>query len=470
MDTKMELPPPIAELREKFLQTEDIVLQDGTRVSPEEMWDVACLPFRGKYRHAIDFRYDLELVSVFKHRYLQMSCIPRIKKMHDKGVPVIFTFGGGMGFTAGEIVYGCHAITYGLTNYFNEVWWDEKWDLQEEAHRWSSFESCPGEPPVALMARDGTIPTDMIISGTGVFGDLPCANQLMRRWPIPLHFIDIPFNGRGKDWALEYLTDQLKATVDRISQISGKKATTDDLNKGIRMMNDLFDTYREYAEIVTSAKVPPIASMENLIVTGSIFDFCSDPVALTQANRALNAELRERVRKGVRPPGIAEDPIRVYLAEKMPPPPGLNLIDDLGGVAMGPEVTDSYYLFEPIAQDTDDPCRAMAEWSLNKSPWSNALPLEERTKWLVKVLEKYRPEGVIFTAVWGCQLDPQFSRYMADEIKKKFDIPWMMTVLEDVAVEFGDDGKYHLKANQRTRIEGFMEMLKARRKSQKRET
>jgi benzoyl-CoA reductase/2-hydroxyglutaryl-CoA dehydratase subunit BcrC/BadD/HgdB len=464
MNMKMELPPPIAALKEKFMETEDLILMDGTHVTPEEMWDVCCLPLTGKYRHLIDFRNDLELVNILRHKYLQLSCIDRIKKMHEKGVPVVFTFGGGMGFPGGEIVYGCSGITYGLTNYFNEVWWDEKWDFQEEAHRWSSFESCPGEPPVALMARDGMIPTDLIISGTGIFGDLPCANQLIRKWPIPLHFVDIPFNGKGKEWALEYLTEQLWETVDKISQISGKKVTVDDLNNGIRMMNELYETYHEYVDIVTSAEIPPIASMENLIVTSSVFDFCSDPVALANANRALNRELKERVAKGIRAPGIIENPIRIYMCEKFPPPPAFNLIDDLGGILIGPEVTDSYYLCEPIKADTDDPCRAIAEWSLNKSPWSNALPLEDRTKWLLDIIEKYRPEGVIFTAVWGCQLDPQFSRYIADEIKKKFDIPWMMTVLEDVPVEIGEDGKYHLKANQRTRFEGFMEILKSRKK------
>jgi len=465
MNRKMELPPPIAALREKFLKTEDLVLMDGTHVTPEEMWDVASLPFRGKYKHVTDFRSDLQLVNILRHKYLQFSCMERIKKMHDRGVPVVFTFGGGMGFTAGEIVYGCGGITYGLTNYFNEVWWDEKWDFQEEAHRWSSFESCPGEPPVALMARDGMIPTDLIISGTGVFGDLPCANQLIRKWPIPLHFVDIPFNGRGKEWALEYLTDQLKATVDKISQLSGKKVTDEDLNRGIKMMDELYDTYREYVDIVTSAEIPPIASLENLIVTSCIFDFCSDPVALANANRTLNKELKQRVRDGFKTPGLLEDPIRIYMCEKMPPPPALNLIDDLGGILMGPEVTDSYYLSEPISADTSNPCRALAEWSLNKSPWSNALPLEERTEWVFKMIEKYRPEAVIFTAVWGCQLDPQFSRYMAEEIEKNFGIPSMMTVLEDVPVEIGDDGKYYLKGNQRTRLEGFIEMLKVRRKN-----
>lgn len=465
MSKRQALPPAVEELREKFFRSGDLVLMDGTRVTPEEMWEVICLPFKGRYQHLMDFRNDLGLVNAFKHRYLQLSCRERIKRMHEKGVMVIFTFGGGMGFTGGELVYGCGAITYGLTNYFNEVWWNGNWALQEEAHRWSSFESCPGEPPVALMARDGMIPTDMIISGTGVFGDLPCANQLMRKWPIHLHFIDIPFNGKGKGWALEYLRDQLLETVGRISGISGKKVSIEDLNNGIRMMNELYSSYREYVDIVTSAEVPPIASLENLIVTSCIFDFCSDPVALRNANNALNEELRERVRNGIRGAGVSWNPIRIYMCEKMPPPPALNLIDELGGVLLGPEVCDSYYMCEPIPADTGDPHGAMAEWSLNRSPWSNALPLEERTEWVLRMVEKYRAEGVLFTAVWGCQFDPQYSRYMADVIKKRFGIPFMMNVLEDVPVEIREDGRYTLKASTRTRIEGFMEMLNSRRKS-----
>jgi len=32
-------------------------------------------------------------------------------------------------------------------------------------------------------------------------------------------------------------------------------------------------------------------------------------------------------------------------------------------------------------------------------------------------------------------------------------------------LEIGGDGKYYLKANDRTRLEGFMELLKTRRKT-----
>lgn len=454
----------LEELKEKFLASGDLELMDGSRVTPEEMWEVVCLPFTGKYKHLMDFRSDLGLVNAFKLRYLQLSCLERLRKAHDKGIPVVFTFGGGMGFPGGELVYGCGAVTYGLTNYFNEVWWNENWALQEEAHRWSSFESCPGEPPVALMARDGFIPTDLIISGTGIFGDLPCANQLIRRWPIPLHFVDIPYNGKGKEWAIEYLAEQYQATVERISEISGKKVTIEDLNKGIKMMNDLYAAYREYVDIVTSAETPPVASLENLIVTSCVFDYCSDPVALRNAIKAVNEELKERVRNGVPGAGVAHNPVRIYMCEKFPSPPALNFADDLGAVMLGPEVSDSYYMCDPIPSDTGDPCRAMAEWSLERSPWSSALPLEERTSWVLKMVEKYRPEGVLFTAVWGCQFDPQYARYIGDAIKKEFGIPYMMNILEDVPVEIGKDGRYQMKGSTRTRLEGFIEMLKARRR------
>lgn len=384
--------------------------------------------------------------------------------MHSQGIKVIFSFGGGMGFTGGELIYGSGAITFGLTHYFNEVYWDENWALQDEAHRWTSFESCPGEPPVALMARDGFIPTDLIISGTGVFGDLPCANQLMRRWPIPLHFVDIPFNGKGKEWAVQYLRDQLWETVEKISKIVGRDISTQDINNGIKLMDQLYSTYREYVDIVTSAEVPPIASIENIIVTSSVFDYCSDPVALTNANKALNRELKQRVKEGITGAGISEKPIRIYMCEKAPAPPICEIVEELGGVLMGPEVSDSYYMCDSIPSNTSDPCLALADWSINKSPWSSALSLEERTKWLTKMVEKYRPDGILSTAVWGCQFDPQYSWYMTDIIKKKFNIPFLLNILEDVPVEIGADGKYKVKGNARTRIEGFMEVLKAKRK------
>lgn len=462
MNIKVKLPPGWEDLREKFMETEDLILMDGTYITPEEMWDYACLPFTGRYRYAVDHACDLELINIIRHKYLAFSCEDRVKKMREKGMPSIYLGDMIAGFPSLEIVYGCHGIICTATIAINEIVWNGARDYMEKAAQWCSFEACPGEPTMALMARDGKIPTDLILTG---IGEGCSATQMIREWPIPIQFIDVPFNGKGREWALEYLTEQVRIAVDKISGISGRKVTTDDLNHGIKMMDEVYDTCREYVEVTASAEVPPIAAAENLFVGHCMYDCCGDPVALANANRSLIKELKERVRKGIRAPGVVEDPIRIYVCATMLTPPEVNLLENLGATVMGSESRDALFLFdERVATGTDDPCKAVAKWYLNNSPWSNALSLEDRTEWLFEVIEKYRPEGVIFSALWGCPLGPQFGKFIADGIRKKFNIPSI--VMEDNynSMEACGDGKIALPAYHRTRLQGFVEVLGTRRK------
>lgn len=461
MNKKVQLPPAWEALKEKFMQTEDLVLMDGTQVTPEEMWDYACLPFTGKFGDLIDHRADLELLSVIRHKYLIFSCKDRTVKMREKSVPSVLFGDLILRLPAREITYGCRGTTTAITIFLSEISWNRTWSHIKKVAEWCSFEACPAEPTIALMGEDGVIPADLIMWACG---ELSCTSQMIRKWPIPLHFFDVPFNGKGKEWAVDYLTDQIRAVVDKLSRISGREVTTEDLNNGIRMMQDFHDSYREYFELVATADIPPIASTEDLLVKICVFDCCGDPVALASANRSLVKELRERVRKGVSAPGISKNPVRIYLCQRGLPVHGVEYLESLGATVMGSETLDVCSMFDdPIETDTDDPCRSLAEWTLNKQPWSMGRPLEDRAKWLLGVLEKCRPEGVIFTSAWGCQLDTQINRYMAEEIRKKFDIPLIMLDKEFASVEVNEDDKLCLTASLRTRLEGFMELLKARR-------
>jgi benzoyl-CoA reductase/2-hydroxyglutaryl-CoA dehydratase subunit BcrC/BadD/HgdB len=463
--TSSLLPPAWKALKDRFLQSEDLVLGDENHVSPEEMWEYACLPFQGIYRHALDHRIDTELLSILRHKYLAFSCEKRVKNMQKTGRPIIFAGDMIAGFPSMELIHGCHGAMCSATIAINEIIWNGTRDTMEEAAQWCSFEACPGEPAMLLMARDGKIPTDMIIN---LMGEGCCATQMFRKWPIPLKFIDVPFNGKGKKWALEYLTGQIKATVDWIFELSGKKATIEDLNNGIRVMNDAMETCRELVELTTSAEVPPIAGAESLFAGNCMYDCCGDPKALIHANRSLIKELEQRVGDNYRPAGIAKDPIRIYMCSTMITNQEIALLEDLGGVVMGPNSFDSRVLFhQPMRSNTNDPCKEMADWSLNHSPWSVALSLEERTRWIFKVIEKYRPEGVIFSAVWGCPIGPQFSRYMADQIKERLNIPWISLEHDFNSMQIDNNGKFALSASQRTRLEGFMEMLRVRRKKKR---
>jgi len=457
MMNNKKLPPFLAELGERLQKTGPLKLMDGSEISPVEIFQANLeFPMKG-YTHIPDFPSDYTLANAFKHRYIQMGVVERARKMKEKGMPVVASFE-----VFPELIVGSGGTFISVMPCINEINLAGNFAVQQEGHRFASFESCPGEPLIALWIRDGKFPVDLTVFATSMGGDLPCILNLLRSSPqIPLVYIDIPYNGKGKSWALEYLIDQLRAFVQKLGQIRGAEVTDEEIRNGIRMMNRMRKSYREYVDIVTSAETPPIAGLENMIVTMCAWE-SGDPIAIKCANDQLNEELRERVRNGVVPPTMQERPLRIYMCEKMPAPPVYSFVESLGGILLGPEVADCFYLCNDVDEE-GDPYEAVAKWYLEEWPWSPGINLEERTEWVIKTLNKYKPDGVIFTGVWGCQLDPPYGRYMADKIKERLDIPSLLTVLEDIPVEVGVDGKFKMKGDLRTRIEGFMEMLKTRK-------
>jgi len=454
---KRQLPPYLVELGERLRKTKPLKLMDGSEISTAEIFE-ANLEFPQKgYTHLADFPSDFTLANAFKHRYIQMDVVERTKKMREKGMPVVASFE-----VFPELIIGSGGTFISVMPCINEIMLAGNFAMQQEGHRFASFESCPGEPLIALWVRDGKFPVDLTVFATSIGGDLPCILNLLRRYPkLPLVYIDIPYNGKGKSWALEYLIEQLRAFVQKLGEIRGAEVTDEELRNGIRMMNQMRQSYREYVDIVASAETPPIAGLENMIVTMCAWE-SGDPVAIKCATDQLNEELRERVKKGIIPPTLKEKPLKIYMCEKMPAPPVYSFVESLGGILLGPEVADSLYLCGDVDEE-GDPYEAVAKWYLEEWSWSPGVNLEERTEWTIKTAKQYNPDGVIFTGVWGCQLDPQYGRYMADKIEEKLGIPTMLTVLEDIPMEVGVDGRFKIKGDLRTRIEGFVEMLKARR-------
>lgn len=451
-----ELSPYLDELRERLLKTGPLKFMDGSEISPVEIFETNLKSLK-RYTHLSDFPFDYTLANAFKHRYLQMSIMERAKKMREKGMPVLSSF---RAFP--DLIIGSGATLIGIVPCSNEVSLADNLALKEEGFRFTSFEACPMEPAIALWLRDGKLPVDLTVYADTLIGDLPCILNLLRRFPdIPLMHISIPYNGKGKPWALEYLAEQFRAFVQKLGEIRGSQVTDEELRNGFRMMNKMRRSYREYIDIVNSAETPPIARMEDGFVKVGIIE-PGDPVAITCANEQLNEELRDRVKKGIIPPTMKERPLRIYISGlALVSPPAHSFIESQGGICLGPEFLDVDILCDDV-DEKGDPYESYSRWWLEQWPWS--YNLEERTEWLIKTLRRYNPDGVISTSIWGCALYPPYERYMADKIKEKLGIPTMVIAHDDIPdAEIGEDGRFRIKGDLRTRIEGFMEILHARR-------
>ncbi len=443
----------------KFIKLKSLSLLDGKNVSAKKMLS-DLLFYLKRYHHVLDFRNDYELISAFKHRWLQFSTLDRVKTLRKSGIPIVIC-----AQVFPEIIYGCGGSTLGsLTPYFLECHLAGKYSYQKKGHEFCSFESCPGEPVIPILVFEKILQADLFLMCTHTFmGDVPCIYNLMRRYNIPLYYIDFPSGPYNKKpWLLEYLANELRKAVKNIEELFGKKITKDDIVKGIKMINNVRRTYIEYNNIILSAKVPPISSFENSIIQSCIVDMQGDPVALTQAMKDLNNELKERVRNNKKAIGVSDDPIRIYAAEKSGfDLASLNLIDDLGAILIGPEVCEIMYLCGLI-DEHKDPFEAIAEYYI-KWIWAPTVPLKDRAKWFMNRVKQVNADGVIFTGVWGCQWDPAYRKYLSDLLQKELNIPSLFLEFEDIQYEFTNNGRYKIKEQNRTRIEAFIEIIRKKK-------
>ena len=363
----------------KFLKSEGLPLLNGDFASPKKMLKDLIFYLK-KYHHVLDFRNDYDLISVFKHRWLQFSTLDRLKELRKSGIPVVIC-----GQVFQELIYGCGASTIGsLTPYFLECHLAGKYSYQRKGHEFCSFESCPGEPVIPILVLEKVIEADLFLNASHTYmGDVPCLHNLLRGYDIPIHVVDFPVGPHKKPWAFRYLVEQLKVAVKKMEQVFNKKITEEDLHRGIKMINAVRKAYIEYDNLILSSPIPPISSFENSIVQSCIVDMQGDPVALVQAMKETNRELKKRIKKGIKPPGVKENPIRIYAAEKT----GydlttLNLINDLGAIFIGPEVCETMYL-SGLVDEHKDPYEAIAEYYMYKYPWSPTISIQQRAEWLL---------------------------------------------------------------------------------------
>lgn len=445
----------------KFLKSGKLPLLNGTSVSAKKMLKDLIFYLR-KYHHVLDFRNDYDLISAFKHRWLQFSTLDRIKDLRNSGIPIAIC-----GQVFQELIYGSGASTIGsLTPYFLECHLAGKYSYQQKGHEFCSFESCPGEPVIPILVLEKVIEVDLFINASHTYmGDVPCLHNLLRGYNIPLHVIDFPSGSHVKPWAFKYLVEQLKIAVKTMEQFFEKRITEEDIHRGIKMINAVRKSYIEYDNIILSTSAPPISSFENSLVQSCIVDMQGDPIALVQAMKELNAELKRRVKNKVKAPGVKENPIRIYAAEKT----GydlttLNLINDLGAVLIGPEVCETMYL-SGLVDENKNPYEAIAEYYMYKYPWSPTVSIQKRADWFLERVKQVKAHGVIFTGVWGCQWDPAYRKYLADRVEKELGIPSLFLEFEDIPYEFQENGRYKIKEQVRTRIEAFIELIKHRLKT-----
>ncbi len=447
------------ELKQKFLETEDINYRDGTIVTTSEIWKYVTDVAPKKYPYAYDLDYnnrlrrseDVEYLSGIKVNYMTLSLRDLLLKAHDKGIPLIHVIGGQIMdayYAAGGIAFR-NALVSQMSRSTQEGASLRKiaiyeQELLEKGNKTFSYELCG--PALRQRANfDGHIvPIDLIAP----YQCMRCSDLARMiesyRDKFPSVSIDVPIvEYENKEWAVDYLTSGLRGLTKKVSNLSGKKITDKDILEEIKLENKVRKIAREIHDIWWSAKVPPTNSIDFGEVAQLAIDFKADPVAALGVLKEIKEEVKGRVKHSIKGKGLADDPARLYIV-------GMGAgnrarIDKMGGVMVG---TDQAW--SPISvhvKETGDPHENIARATLTL-PFEQ--PVERRGELEAELSKRSRADGVVITLAWGCNYTSASVRVIADIIKERTGLP--TNIFE---TNPGVEGAEQLE----NRIEAFVEML-----------
>ena len=306
------------EVREEFIQTDDIEFRDGSRVTAAEVWEYLTKVGPVKYPVLYDdsdnffgrLSRDFTLPANLKGAYLQMTLHDRMTKARAQGHPIVFVQGGqpfDAYYAAGAVALRPALVGQwarrqreGLTRNQDLV---ESAAAKQKAYHAISFEICNSGGYEHI--QEGDVPVDLVAPITTLrCSDVPYGAEAHRHGPrkddVELLIVDYPLGDqKNKEWAIQYFADNLRRLVKKIDSLTGRTTTEDDLALTIKRHNEGRRLAQEIAELWWSAEHPPTNGQDRaFLALLGLLDFHGDPVASLSVLREAKRSIERRVQQG----------------------------------------------------------------------------------------------------------------------------------------------------------------------------
>ncbi len=253
-----------------------------------------------------------------------------------------------------------------------------------------------------------------------------------------------------------YWQNSVRRFALALQERTGRRITGKRLKAAIGRMNRARLEHRRLLNLRRSS--PPLIYGKDafLVANACFFD---EIERWTGALSALNDELEGRKARGLSA-GDRNAP-RILLTGSPPVFPNLKLpllVEETGGVVVADEVcSSSRFLYDAVAYDEEDlhdMVPAVADRYLKPCTCPCLVPNDDRKRRLLEMVKDFAVDGVVYQAYTGCQLYEMEQKAVADELTEA-GVP-MLYVETDYSPE--DRGQLS------TRVEAFMESIKARRR------
>ncbi|MEI6757571.1 MAG: 2-hydroxyacyl-CoA dehydratase family protein [Chlorobium sp.] len=449
--------------KEKFLESDNITFNDGSVVTPEEIWHYLTVEGPEKYPGTFEINLyqgnrasrDETLPTSLKTHYLGLTFSERMERAKDKGKSIAFIQGGQAvdPYTAADTIalrpflvgQWYHGREHG--NDINKSVLRRK-QSKEKAFHDMSFEACQTGGYEHI--QSGNLRVDVVAPYTVLrCSDVSYGVEAHRHGPnkeVKLFNVDYPLRYQAsKPWAVEYFAQNLRRLVKTLDEVSGRKTTEDDLLKAIKLHNEGRRLGTELAELWWSADIPPTNSDDRLsLVSLANLDMHGDVQASLSVLKEARNIIAERVKNGVKGHAVTDNPKRIFILGSCV---GINdsRSEDAGAIVVGKD--DQWSHCSSLVEEEGDPFYNLAKATL-EYPYEQSI--EKRAEWTIEQIKKSRADGVIFIHNWGCNTQAAVARPILDVIKRETGIP---TYIQERDLH----GLQH--EQEQNRVNAFIEML-----------
>jgi len=285
---------------------------------------------------------------------------------------------------------------------------------------------------------------DLIISSSQLCdGSTKFFHSISKYYNCEHYLIDTPYYNDLN--SQKYLAAQLKEIAHKIDEISGQQLNNERINHTFNLSNQA----REYIIKLSKFRenIPsPLSGWDAMAYILYMFFSSLGTERGLEFYRTLYQEVRERVDKGIGV--IKEEKHRILWLHQIRPYYQNEIIQNLKenkAVISFEEV--SYVYWSAL-----DPQRPWASLAQKMTSNFGIGPIERRVKTVYDLVKRYNIDGVIHFSQRGCRQSCGGAYIIKDFLQKK-GVP--MLILDGD----GADSRNYSKAQTRTRIEAFLEML-----------
>lgn len=374
----------------------------------------------------------------------------------------------------GQVPVLTYAFPETLTFYADELWWapcfaEETRLLDEAARLGAGEELCFVRAALGAMVTLDYFPApDLCIAGVGACcDDFSAIMQLIEGLGYPVHWWEMPARPdppAGGDGgfdrtpyggspypveALPFLEEQLNSVVVRMEELTGVAATSAMLEGSLALFNGIRKRISDLRDLVYSGRPTPLPGLEMFLAEFIAIHTCSEAEESVYVLDGLLELVRGRLEEGVSPLENP-DPVRVFWVTPPTDASLITVLEDLGGCIAGTEYLISH-AFLPLSAG-GDPVRAVAENCLDDCMIGTP---SFRARRIVEGARRYGSEGVLISGISGASHCPWDERAITRIVREELGIP---VISFDVPYSPGRPNEQVVN-----RIEGFVELLRARR-------